>query len=435
MNFTPQDAGVPIDHPPVIAIDPQEAGPANPNPDTDGLPLRNMKTSPAKVELAGSKRDVITPKFRPNLDEHLLVIWELKRHCKRFKNGIGGHSFGCMLRIMFEAVKSAKQSMERSKLFWPYDIKNDFGELWRANFHQEPREASTEKCIVARSPEIFWRTLQDLASLVNTKLWQQQIVLSITIVGTASYNDNAISRDKYICIPSCLAIMQPSGDSLLVPMGIYKYSDALAETGQRAFWAILHNEQFVKIFYGLAATRNFLDSWIPDKIVAEAQSAYDLAYMYHRYPNCPLGRYGAIGGIRDYQGMPERHSQHGTRSIGASCRKCSKSKIWLVGWSPRWTYSHCFCWLRRHVIYQNGYEKAWIACRRNGCFGKVQKQKPKKKRPNQKERKKLRRDQLLKTGETETANEITHGQEHRPRREGGHDKCCRWQQEREQAQD
>uniref|UniRef100_A0A915HU21 Uncharacterized protein n=1 Tax=Romanomermis culicivorax TaxID=13658 RepID=A0A915HU21_ROMCU len=31
MQFTPQDAGVPIDHPPAIALEPQEAGPANPN--------------------------------------------------------------------------------------------------------------------------------------------------------------------------------------------------------------------------------------------------------------------------------------------------------------------------------------------------------------------------------------------------------------------
>uniref|UniRef100_A0A915IEH1 Mediator of RNA polymerase II transcription subunit 21 n=1 Tax=Romanomermis culicivorax TaxID=13658 RepID=A0A915IEH1_ROMCU len=38
MHFTPQVVGVPIDCLPAIAIDPQEAGPANPNPDADRLP-------------------------------------------------------------------------------------------------------------------------------------------------------------------------------------------------------------------------------------------------------------------------------------------------------------------------------------------------------------------------------------------------------------
>uniref|UniRef100_A0A915ICH2 Uncharacterized protein n=1 Tax=Romanomermis culicivorax TaxID=13658 RepID=A0A915ICH2_ROMCU len=69
MHFTPLDAGVPIDRPPAIALDRQGAGLANPNPDTDGPPPRNLKRSPPKIELAGPKRDVITPESRPNLDE------------------------------------------------------------------------------------------------------------------------------------------------------------------------------------------------------------------------------------------------------------------------------------------------------------------------------------------------------------------------------
>uniref|UniRef100_A0A915JZJ8 Uncharacterized protein n=1 Tax=Romanomermis culicivorax TaxID=13658 RepID=A0A915JZJ8_ROMCU len=62
----PKDGGVPIDGPSVIAINPQEAGPANPDPHADGQPLKNLKRSLPKVELAGPKRD---PEFRPNLDE------------------------------------------------------------------------------------------------------------------------------------------------------------------------------------------------------------------------------------------------------------------------------------------------------------------------------------------------------------------------------
>uniref|UniRef100_A0A915JUL6 Uncharacterized protein n=1 Tax=Romanomermis culicivorax TaxID=13658 RepID=A0A915JUL6_ROMCU len=46
-----------------------EAGPANLNPDADGLPPGNLIRSPSKVELAGRKRDVITPEFCSNLDE------------------------------------------------------------------------------------------------------------------------------------------------------------------------------------------------------------------------------------------------------------------------------------------------------------------------------------------------------------------------------
>uniref|UniRef100_A0A915K3J0 Prolactin receptor n=1 Tax=Romanomermis culicivorax TaxID=13658 RepID=A0A915K3J0_ROMCU len=49
--------------PPVIAINPQEAGLANRNPDADGLPPQNLKRSPPKVELAGLKRDIITPEI------------------------------------------------------------------------------------------------------------------------------------------------------------------------------------------------------------------------------------------------------------------------------------------------------------------------------------------------------------------------------------
>uniref|UniRef100_A0A915J7Y9 Uncharacterized protein n=1 Tax=Romanomermis culicivorax TaxID=13658 RepID=A0A915J7Y9_ROMCU len=55
--------------PPAIAIDPQEAGRANPNPDADGPPPQNLKRSLPKVQLAGPKRDVIMPEFCPNLDE------------------------------------------------------------------------------------------------------------------------------------------------------------------------------------------------------------------------------------------------------------------------------------------------------------------------------------------------------------------------------
>uniref|UniRef100_A0A915IKA2 Uncharacterized protein n=1 Tax=Romanomermis culicivorax TaxID=13658 RepID=A0A915IKA2_ROMCU len=65
----PQDAGVPIDHLPAIAIDPQEAGLANPNPDAHGLPPQNLKRSPPKVKSAGPKRDVIMPEFQPNSEE------------------------------------------------------------------------------------------------------------------------------------------------------------------------------------------------------------------------------------------------------------------------------------------------------------------------------------------------------------------------------
>uniref|UniRef100_A0A915K2Q0 Uncharacterized protein n=1 Tax=Romanomermis culicivorax TaxID=13658 RepID=A0A915K2Q0_ROMCU len=43
MHFTPQDAGMPLDHPPAIAIEPQEISLANPNPDADGPPLPNIK--------------------------------------------------------------------------------------------------------------------------------------------------------------------------------------------------------------------------------------------------------------------------------------------------------------------------------------------------------------------------------------------------------
>uniref|UniRef100_A0A915ILP6 Uncharacterized protein n=1 Tax=Romanomermis culicivorax TaxID=13658 RepID=A0A915ILP6_ROMCU len=69
MHFTLQDAGVPIDCPPVIAIHSREAGLANLNPDPDGPLPQNLKRSRPKVELAGPKRDVIMLQFRPNLEE------------------------------------------------------------------------------------------------------------------------------------------------------------------------------------------------------------------------------------------------------------------------------------------------------------------------------------------------------------------------------
>uniref|UniRef100_A0A915JLG9 Uncharacterized protein n=1 Tax=Romanomermis culicivorax TaxID=13658 RepID=A0A915JLG9_ROMCU len=48
---------------------PTTAGLANPNPDADGPPLLNIKPSPPCVELAGPKRDIVTPEIRPNLNE------------------------------------------------------------------------------------------------------------------------------------------------------------------------------------------------------------------------------------------------------------------------------------------------------------------------------------------------------------------------------
>uniref|UniRef100_A0A915KDX4 Uncharacterized protein n=1 Tax=Romanomermis culicivorax TaxID=13658 RepID=A0A915KDX4_ROMCU len=69
MPSMPQDVGVPLDQPPAIAIDLQEAGLGNLNPLADGPQLRNLKRSPPKVELAGPKRGVIMPQFRLNLDK------------------------------------------------------------------------------------------------------------------------------------------------------------------------------------------------------------------------------------------------------------------------------------------------------------------------------------------------------------------------------
>uniref|UniRef100_A0A915JQ29 Uncharacterized protein n=1 Tax=Romanomermis culicivorax TaxID=13658 RepID=A0A915JQ29_ROMCU len=69
MHSMPQDAGVPIDRPPAIAIDPQEAGPMNLNQEADGLLLRNIKRSLPKVELAGRRRDIIRHEIQPNLEE------------------------------------------------------------------------------------------------------------------------------------------------------------------------------------------------------------------------------------------------------------------------------------------------------------------------------------------------------------------------------
>uniref|UniRef100_A0A915JDX9 Uncharacterized protein n=1 Tax=Romanomermis culicivorax TaxID=13658 RepID=A0A915JDX9_ROMCU len=63
MHFTPQDAGVPLDRPPAIAMDPQEAGPSNPHPGANRPRPWNLKRSLPNVKLAGPKRDVITPSF------------------------------------------------------------------------------------------------------------------------------------------------------------------------------------------------------------------------------------------------------------------------------------------------------------------------------------------------------------------------------------
>uniref|UniRef100_A0A915I5I2 Uncharacterized protein n=1 Tax=Romanomermis culicivorax TaxID=13658 RepID=A0A915I5I2_ROMCU len=43
MQFTPQDVGVPVVCPPMIAMEPQEAGLANPNPDANGPPQETSK--------------------------------------------------------------------------------------------------------------------------------------------------------------------------------------------------------------------------------------------------------------------------------------------------------------------------------------------------------------------------------------------------------
>uniref|UniRef100_A0A915JF09 Uncharacterized protein n=1 Tax=Romanomermis culicivorax TaxID=13658 RepID=A0A915JF09_ROMCU len=52
----------------MIALDPKQARPVNPIPDAAGPPLSNVKQSRPKVELAGSKWDVITPEIRPDLN-------------------------------------------------------------------------------------------------------------------------------------------------------------------------------------------------------------------------------------------------------------------------------------------------------------------------------------------------------------------------------
>uniref|UniRef100_A0A915KMS6 Uncharacterized protein n=1 Tax=Romanomermis culicivorax TaxID=13658 RepID=A0A915KMS6_ROMCU len=69
MHFTPQDVRVLLDRPPTIAIERQEAGPANPNPVADGPLQQNIKRSPPRVRLARPKWDVVTPKIRPNLNK------------------------------------------------------------------------------------------------------------------------------------------------------------------------------------------------------------------------------------------------------------------------------------------------------------------------------------------------------------------------------
>uniref|UniRef100_A0A915IU29 Uncharacterized protein n=1 Tax=Romanomermis culicivorax TaxID=13658 RepID=A0A915IU29_ROMCU len=69
MHFMPQNAGVPVVRLPMISMELQQAGPVNLNPDADGLPPLNIKQSPPRVELAGAKQDIVTPKIQPNLNE------------------------------------------------------------------------------------------------------------------------------------------------------------------------------------------------------------------------------------------------------------------------------------------------------------------------------------------------------------------------------
>uniref|UniRef100_A0A915JZE9 Uncharacterized protein n=1 Tax=Romanomermis culicivorax TaxID=13658 RepID=A0A915JZE9_ROMCU len=69
MHFRPQDAGVPVAHSPMIAMELQEVGPVNPNPDANGPLLQNIKRSPLRVELTQPKQDIVTPEIRPNLKE------------------------------------------------------------------------------------------------------------------------------------------------------------------------------------------------------------------------------------------------------------------------------------------------------------------------------------------------------------------------------
>uniref|UniRef100_A0A915HIA5 Uncharacterized protein n=1 Tax=Romanomermis culicivorax TaxID=13658 RepID=A0A915HIA5_ROMCU len=80
MHFTPEDAGVPLDCPPTIAMEPQEAGALNPNADADRPPLPNMKGSPQRVQLAGPKGDIATPKIRPNFNK-----LDLETECQQLK--------------------------------------------------------------------------------------------------------------------------------------------------------------------------------------------------------------------------------------------------------------------------------------------------------------------------------------------------------------
>uniref|UniRef100_A0A915KNF3 Uncharacterized protein n=1 Tax=Romanomermis culicivorax TaxID=13658 RepID=A0A915KNF3_ROMCU len=50
-------------------MEPQQAVPANPNPDADGLQPQNIKQSPSRVELAAPKWDIVMPEIRPNLND------------------------------------------------------------------------------------------------------------------------------------------------------------------------------------------------------------------------------------------------------------------------------------------------------------------------------------------------------------------------------
>uniref|UniRef100_A0A915IK37 Uncharacterized protein n=1 Tax=Romanomermis culicivorax TaxID=13658 RepID=A0A915IK37_ROMCU len=105
--------------------------------------------------------------------------------------------------------------------------------------------------------------------------------------------------------------MQPSGDSFLVPMNIYNSQEKIAKATRRVFHMIPKDMPFLKIFYGLAATHNFLSSWVPEEVVMEAHSVFDLAYMYDGYPGSPLSRYGTIVGIKDYQHLPDANTLPG----------------------------------------------------------------------------------------------------------------------------
>lgn len=94
--------------------------------------------------------------------------------------------------------------------------------------------------------------------------------------------------------------------TLCLPIAAFTHS-SLRDV-QKIFHEVLADESVIKVTYGLPAAIDYLESWVPKRVLLRAKSVFDVGYLYHGYPSVDSVAPGGFVGYRELYGLGDANS-------------------------------------------------------------------------------------------------------------------------------